>query len=75
MKKTQDYQKVLAEKLRLAREDAGLTQAKAARLLKKPQWFISRCESGQRKIDVVELLAFAEVYRIDLSSLFKELQQ
>lgn len=75
MKKIQNHKKDLAEKLRLAREDAGLTQAKAARLLKKPQWFVSRCESGNRKIDVAELLAFAEIYQIDLGSFFKELQQ
>jgi len=74
MSKSKDRQKALSEKLKLARENAGMTQAEAARLLKKPQWFVSRCENGQRKIDVTELMAFAEIYHIDLSRFLGELR-
>lgn len=52
----------LLEKLREARLKAGLTQADAAKALRKPQSFVSKCESGERRIDVVELERFAEVY-------------
>lgn len=42
------------KKLRAARLDAGLTQQEAARALRKPQSFVSKCESGERRVDVVE---------------------
>lgn len=52
----------LLDKLRDARIEAGLTQAEAAKKLRKPQSFVSKCESGERRVDVVELERFAEVY-------------
>jgi transcriptional regulator with XRE-family HTH domain len=45
---------------------AGLTQADVAERLKRPQSFISKCESGERRVDVVELQRFADLYRKDL---------
>jgi hypothetical protein len=42
---------------------AGLTQVEAARALKRPQSFVSKCESGERRVDVIELEAFARLYR------------
>ncbi len=49
--------------LRAARLDAGLTQAEAAAELGKPQSFVSKCESGERRVDVIELEAIANVYQ------------
>ena len=54
-------------RLREARQLAGLTQAEAARRLGKPQSFLSKCESGERRVDYVELLAFAELYGVDIT--------
>jgi transcriptional regulator with XRE-family HTH domain len=45
-----------------ARVDAGMTQAQAATRLGKPQSLLSKCESGERRVDAVELLAFCEAY-------------
>ena len=42
--------------------DAGLTQEEVAQRLGKPQSFVSKCESGERRVDVVELSRFAKVY-------------
>ncbi|MBI1800941.1 MAG: helix-turn-helix transcriptional regulator [Chloroflexi bacterium] len=56
------YQKFLKQ-LRQARLDAGLTQLEAARLLNKPQSYISKCENGERRVDVVELKVFASIYK------------
>ena len=42
-------------RLRKARVEAGFTQAQLALCLGKPQSFISKCESGERRIDVIEL--------------------
>lgn len=54
------------QKLRAARDEAGLTQQEAARRLGKPQSFISKCESGERRVDVIELQLLADLYGKDL---------
>ena len=48
--------------LRQARKEAAMTQVEAAQALGKPQSYISKCEAGERRIDVVELERFAKVY-------------
>jgi len=49
-------------KLREARLSAGLTQQQASELLTKPQSFVAKCESGERRVDIIELLDFARIY-------------
>lgn len=51
------------ERLRQARQEAGLTQVEVAKRLGRPQSYVSKCESGERRIDVIELAQFAELYR------------
>lgn len=58
---SEGYRKVLTH-LVAARHAAGMTQAQVAAALKVPASRISRMESGERRIDVVELLAFAKLY-------------
>lgn len=53
--------------LREARLTAGLSQAEVAKRLGRPQSFVSKCESGERRVDVVELQAFARLYRKELN--------
>ena len=50
------------ERLRGARLGAALTQEEVARQIKKPQSYVSKCESGERRVDVVELERFAKLY-------------
>ena len=50
------------ERLISAREKAGLTQAQVAKELRIPQSRVSRMESGERRVDVIELAAFARLY-------------
>jgi transcriptional regulator with XRE-family HTH domain len=50
------------EKLRQARLQARLTQVEAAQMLDQPQSYVSKCESGERRVDFVELLDFARIY-------------
>jgi transcriptional regulator with XRE-family HTH domain len=54
-------------RLKAARRAAGLTQADTARALDQPQSYVSKCESGERRIDPVELEQFAKLYRKPLS--------
>lgn len=55
------------KRLRAARERAGLTQVQVAARLKVHQSFVSKSESGERRVDVVELAAFARLYRRPLT--------
>lgn len=50
------------ERLRRARIEAGFTQVQVAKKLKRPQSHISNVESGQQRVDVVELKRFATIY-------------
>ena len=60
-----EYKKVV-ENLRKARIGAGLRQEDVAQKLGKPQSYISKIERGERRIDVVELKAFARLYKKSL---------
>ena len=60
------YQRFL-KKLRRAREKSGMTQVEVARRLRRTQAFVSKCESGDRRVDFVELQAFARLYRRPVS--------
>ncbi|MEN8185006.1 MAG: helix-turn-helix transcriptional regulator, partial [Myxococcota bacterium] len=42
-------------RLKAARQQAGLTQVEAARRLRRSQAFVSKSESGDRRVDVTEL--------------------
>jgi len=50
-------------RLKHARGEAGLTQVEVAKKLKRPQSFVSKIESGERRVDVVELSDLAKIYR------------
>ena len=52
----------LVERLRKARKEKGLDQKDVAKILKVSQSYVSKIESGQRRIDIVQLKAFAKIY-------------
>ena len=55
------YQRFL-ERLRQARQDTGMTQAEVGRRIGLRQPFVSKVESGERRLDPVELARFGAVY-------------
>ena len=59
--------KVLLELLRQARLAAGLRQADVAAKLGKPQSFVSNYESGERRLDLLELESVCEALRVELA--------
>lgn len=54
--------KAFLKRLKTARLEAGLTQVEVAARLNVPQSYVSKCESGERRVDVIELMDFAELY-------------
>ncbi len=59
---TKDHRALVA-KLRKARENAGSQQKDVARIIMRAQSFVSKLESGQRRIDVVHLKKLAMIYK------------
>jgi transcriptional regulator with XRE-family HTH domain len=55
---------VLLDPLRRVRLDAGMRQIDVAKKLGKPQSFVSNYESGERRLDLLELQAVCEVVGI-----------
>lgn len=59
-------------RLRQARRDAGLTQVVVAERLGRSQSFVTKAETGERRLDVVELRLFARLYKKRVSYFFGE---
>lgn len=68
-----EYQQLCAL-LRQLRRDAGLTQVEVARQLEVPQSFVSKYETGERRLDVVELRYVAEALGTQLESIVAQLK-
>ena len=56
-----------------ARKRQGLTQQAVADLLEKPQSFVSKYESGERRLDVVEFCWIAKAIKEDPVALLREM--
>ncbi|MFZ1344640.1 helix-turn-helix domain-containing protein [Thiothrix eikelboomii] len=52
-----------------ARETAGLTQSDVASRLARPQSFVSKYESGERRLDVLEFLQICQVLKTDAQAI------
>ena len=59
--------KELGERLRIAREYVGLKQEDVARYLGIPRSALSHMETGQRKVEALELSQMARLYQRPLS--------
>jgi len=63
--------KEIADKLKKARIEAGLTQRDVSEKISKPQSYISKAESAEQRIDIVELKQFAELYKKSINYFIK----
>jgi transcriptional regulator with XRE-family HTH domain len=66
-----DYREML-RRLRAARTAAGLTQVEVARAFGITQGFVSKIERGEVRIDPIELLRFATLFGVSVSSLLPD---
>jgi transcriptional regulator with XRE-family HTH domain len=55
-----------------ARAAADLTQQELAKKLNRHQSFIAKYENGERRLDVVELIAIARALGVDPQRLFRD---
>ncbi len=59
---SKEYKDII-ERLKTARIEAGFSQQEIADKLGKPQSYISKIESGERRLDVAEMKKFAQIYK------------
>jgi transcriptional regulator with XRE-family HTH domain len=58
-----------------ARERAGVTQQELADRTEKPQSFVSKFETGERRLDVVEFITIARAIGADPVALVRQLMR
>jgi len=69
MSKQDDDRKKLAQRLKEMREYLALSQDEVSQLVNIPRPAISLIESGDRKVEVSELMRFADAYHCTLDQL------
>lgn len=57
-----------------ARKDQKLTQQNLAKTLLKPQSFISKYESGERRLDLIEFIEVANALKINKSEFIRQIE-
>ena len=62
----------LLASLKHIRQGAGLRQADVAERLGQPQSFVSKYESGERRLDFLELESICEACGVDLDAFVTE---
>jgi transcriptional regulator with XRE-family HTH domain len=63
--------KLVAARIKQAREESGLKQEAVAKILGRTQSYISKIESGQIRIDINLLTELAKVYKKDIEFFLK----
>ncbi|MBJ3785622.1 helix-turn-helix domain-containing protein [Devosia sediminis] len=67
-----DKQIVIANRIKSARQLAGLSQGQVAKLMKLHRPSISEIEAANRKVSAEELARFAEIFDVSVSYLMGE---
>lgn len=68
---TDEHRRLVAA-LAAARVDAGLTQEELGKRLGVDQTYVSKYESGRRRLDVIEFLRIVAVLEVDYRALIAE---
>ena len=70
-----EHQERLQELLRRVRVDAGLRQVDLARRLGQPQSFVSKYESGERRLDLLELRQICQTVGLTLEEFVRRFEE
>lgn len=61
----------LRERLKAARVEAGLTQTELGAVFRRPHTFIHKVETGERRIDPIELCTWCKACGVDPCKILK----
>lgn len=64
---------VLKQLLIGTRKASGLTQTVLSKKIGKPQSFVSKYESGQRRLDVIEFIEISKALGVDPAEMIKKI--
>lgn len=67
-----DKYRLFLELLAEARKSSGMTQEALAKKLGRPQSFVSKVESGERRVDAVEFLIISRLIDTDPCELLRK---
>jgi transcriptional regulator with XRE-family HTH domain len=70
---TRDYETFLST-LRRLREDSGRTQSDVAKVLKRDQSVVSKCERGERRMDIIEVRVYCRAIGMELEKFIRILE-
>ena len=73
-KREDPNERVLLELLRAARTEAAMRQVDLAHILRRPQSYVSKYESGERRLDLLELRQVCGALGISLESFIRKLE-
>lgn len=62
----------LRDQIRRVRESRGITQVDLALKLDKPQSFVSKYETGERRLDVLEFAEVCDALSIDAADFLRD---
>jgi len=68
--RTKEYA-IFIERMKKARAESGLLQIEVAKAMKRPQSYISRVESGEYRLDILEVKKFAKLYKKSIEYFLK----
>ena len=71
---TPDYEHLI-ELMAEIRREAGVTQVDLAAALGKPQSFVSKIENGERRLDLIEMIAVADALKVAPSTVLSGLEK
>ena len=73
-KKGELNEQTLLALLRAARREAGMRQVDLADRLRRPQSYVSKYESGERRLDLLELRQICNALGISLEAFVRKLE-
>jgi len=71
---SRDYKLFLAALIK-ARKARGITQVDLAKRIGETQSFVSKCERGERRLDIIEVRAFCQAMGMKLAVFAGELER
>ncbi|MGY0154678.1 helix-turn-helix domain-containing protein [Edwardsiella tarda] len=68
-----EYQSII-KTLKARRIELKITQAQLAQVLGKPQSFVSKIESGERRLDIIEFVHIARQLSLDFNEVLEKIR-